>query len=59
MDNMIRVLLKGEKIADVRNWDTGLRVCANHVKFGANVKDLQIVRPNGENLPVTIKHLTI
>lgn len=56
---MIKVLLNGEKIADVRNWDTGLRVCAKQVKLGANVKDLRIVRPTGENLPVTIKHLTI
>lgn len=56
---MILVKINNKIVSNVRNWDSALRVCAEHYNNGVSVNAMEIVSNRGEQLPVSIKHLTI
>ena len=56
---MVQVLKNDEIIANVKNWDSALRLCAGEVKKGTSENCLRIIGNRGNNLPVIVKHLLI
>ena len=56
---MINVILNEEIVCNEKNYDSALRTCANLYKKGHNIEDMKIIRDNGLELPVQIKHLII
>lgn len=56
---MVQVLKNNEIIANVKNWDSALRLCAKEVQSGTSQNLLKIIGNRGDELPVKIKHLLI
>ena len=56
---MVLVKINGVNVCNVNNWDSALRVCAEHYRNGVSVTGMEIISNRGDCLPVIIKHLTI